>query len=303
MAKKTSAAAAVASTPDLTPDPATNWRPPGWRDGIKDQNAPDDGHTPYNTEASFIAYTKAGYYTSGGKLTEKGQNAKDSQTADDVASNRRALRNAWNTHPTVWRLAAELTGVVFKVDPYWNQGAKALPGLVRRLDGLTPETDGLAHDANGFPLNWRGTLKKGQAPAAANGPHSVTESWLKLCDAYGQEEVVAAFVPDNGDAWFQETGMKAQLVVRLGRVPCLPPPGIEASSPRGASVLLIWIPSSIDVKTLPKHTQDALKGKTFRVPMWTRARKGTQCAYVQPGSIYREVDLGLIVAPVPAIAS
>ena len=282
--------------PELT---LTSWRPPGWHDGIDDLHAPDEGHVPENIETQFAAYDKAGYYTRGGKLTEKGLHAVDSKTASDVSTNRKLLRDAWNTHPRVWLLASRMLGVDFKVDPFHNPAAQALPRLVRKLGGHTPETDGLAH-VDGFPLNWRGKLKQGKAAAAVNGPHSMTERWLSLCAAYGEEEFVAAFVPDCGDAWFQQIGMRAQIVIRLGRVSCLPPPGIKSSAPRGASALLLWIPAA-RVEDVPAHTKLVLSGVPYRVPLWTRRRKGTQYAFVQPANTQyeaaaeqQEVDLGLL---------
>lgn len=317
----------IPMTIDTTPPSQTSWRPPGWRDGADDPNAPEDGHTPENTEESYAAFDKRGYYTRGGLLTEKGTGAKDSQTAEDVAFNRKALRDAWNTHPVVWQFARLLTGVPFTVDPFWNQGAQALPDLQRTLNGLSLDVDGLltverateilphgkdkkaakrvkrylaflneAGPVNpNFPACWRGDLVRGQAAAACNGPHSITEKWLTLADAYAAEEFVACFVPDNGDQWFQEIGMRFDIIVRLGRVSCLPPPGIKSSSPRGASALLIKIPPTIDRATLPECTQAVLAGEGFKVPLWTRKLKGTQYGYVQPGSraVSREIDLGL----------
>lgn len=338
---------------DTPPLPPTNWRPPGWRDGADDDYAPESGHSPENTEESYAEFDARGYYTRGGLLTEKGRDAKDSETAEDVAWNRKALRDAWNTHPVVWRFASALIGRPFRVDPFWNEGARELPKLKVRLDGLEPTTDGMLtraramlhlrrEDSNGrevwdyndgalastrdvadeiaarlqnlgdvaddFPLNWRQSLKRGSAAAACNGPHSCTEKWLACCDAYGREEFCAAFVPDNGDGWFQNIGMRAQLIVRLGRVPCLAPPGIKASSPRGASALLVWIPDAVqaEVRSLSKAAKKnaaaldrllpapvrnvLLHGHTFRTALWTRPKAGVQYAYVQPGTIDREVD-------------
>ncbi len=320
---------AISMTIDLTPPAQTSWRPPGWRDGADDPNAPEEGHTPENTEESYAAFDARGYYTRGGLLTDKGTEAKDSQTAEDVTHNRKALRDAWNTPPVVWTLAQLLTGVSFTVDPFWNQGAQALPDLQRKLAGLSLDTDGLLTleratellaageikdkkaaklikryvdllategitDPN-FPACWRGGVPRRRGAAACNGPHSITEKWLTLADAYAAEEFVACFVPDNGDQWFQEIAMRFDIIVRLGRVSCLPPPGIKSSSPRGASALLIKVPPHIDRKTLPEHTQAALAGESFKVPLWTRKLKGTQYGYVQPGSraVSREIDLGL----------
>jgi hypothetical protein len=319
----------IPMTIDSTPLPQTSWRPPGWRDGADDDFGIEDLHTPENTEQRYEEYDKKGYYTRGGLLTEKGSGASDSQTAEDVAFNRKALRDAWNTHPVVWHFAKLLTGVPFTVDPFWNQGAQALPDLRRTLNGLSLDVDGLltveraaellAHDElkdkkaaklltkylaqlarfgttnPNFPACWRGDLPRGQAAAACNGPHSITEKWLTLADAYAAEEFVACFVPDNGDQWFQEIAMRFDIIVRLGRVSCLPPPGIKSSSPRGASALLIKIPPTIDRSKLPTHTQAVLAGDGFKVPLWSRKLKGTQYGYVQPGSraVSREIDLGL----------
>jgi hypothetical protein len=351
---------------DLTTAPEsvpTNWRPPGWVDGDDDPYAPDEGHTPENTEASYAEFDGKGYYTRGGLLTDKGLNAKDSDTAAAVSANRKRLRDAWNTHPSVWRLASLLIGRPFKVDPFWNQGARELPALERTLDGLSPAVDGLlsvekarerlgrhhaATDpaermpaaaatelelclaalgpdvAPDFPACWRGPLTKGSAAAAVNGPHSITEKWLRLAWHYSQEEYTAGFTPDNGDGWFQELGMRFSIVVRLGRVSCLPPPGITSSSPRGASALLIGIPLAVQAELrelaadLAKRTTKAarreeivarmdallpaaarrvlLEGANFRVPLWSRPKAGVQYAYVQPGSVgeTETIDMGLL---------
>lgn len=345
------------------PEPVpTNWRPPGWVDGDDDPYAPEEGHTPENTEASYGDFDSKGYYTRGGLLTDKGLNAKDSDTAAAVSGNRKRLRDAWNTHPAVWRLASLLIGRPFAVDPFWNAGARELPSLERTLNGLSSSVDGLlsverarerlgrhlaATDAAermpakdvaelelclaalgeeidpNFPACWRGPLTRGSAAAAVNGPHSITEKWLRLSWAYSQEEFTANFAPDNGDGWFQEVAMRYPIVVRLGRVSCLPPPGITSSSPRGASALLIGIP--VDVQTelrslaadlgkrqtkqrrdeivarmdalLPEPARRVLlEGANFRVPLWTRPKAGVQYAYVQPGSVgeTETIDMGLI---------
>lgn len=301
----------------------TKWRPLGWRSGHEDPHAPEGGHTPENTEEWYAAFKRRGYYTAGGKLTKKGMAAKDAGTAEDISANRKALRDSWNTHPVVWELAARITGRVFKVDPFYNTQTKALPELERRLTGHSPERDGLlslgqarrllADDdckwtakqraeisgivagltdmPDAFPALWRGDLNPSDAAAACNGPHSITERWLSLVHAYSQHSITASFVPDNGDGWFQELGRKASLVVQLGRVPCLPPPGIKASSPRGASALLISFPPSLDRRTLPRATQDVLSGKCgLRVPLWERKRKGMQYGYVSSYLDVREVD-------------
>lgn len=330
------------------PETLTDWRPPGWIVG----SDPDEPYIPERIEELYAMYDAAGYYTRGGSLTEKGENAKDADEAREVSINRKLLRDAWNTHGAAWRLARALIGRDFTVDPFWNAGATDLPALVVRLDGLTPLTDGMltVRDArasldrydpetradveqrlaalgdvpDAFPLNWRQHLAPGSAAAAANGPHSCTAKWLRCTSAYGSQEFAAGFVPDNGDGWFQSIAMTATLVVRLGRVPCSPPPGVTSSSPRGASALCVWIPPSVRAaaedlharylaatnkrkKTellaeldalLPEPTRRVLlTGRSIAVPLWSRPRAGTQLAIVQRGDLIDGdgaiVDLGI----------
>lgn len=309
----------------------------------------------------YKEFDAAGYYTSGGTLTEKALGRPDEDDARDVAFNVALLRDAWNTHPTAWRLAAKLIGREFVVDPFWNQGADGLPALGRTLDGISPLDDGmltieqaeremasserllcerytdpvrvemlariaaLGDVPREFPVNWRAHLQAGEAAANVNGPHSCTAKWLRLCALYGEQEFVAAFVPDNGDGWFQTIALSAHIVVRLGRVPCKPPPGITTkngkSSPRGASALCIWIPKHVREELLalmavplsrmtdeqieqldallPEPTRNVLlTGDAFRVPMWARPRSGIQYAVVQRAASLvgddKIVDLGLV---------
>jgi hypothetical protein len=191
--------------------------------------------------------------------------------ATEVLHNAKALRDAWNTPGNVWASLAKWTGVDFTVDPFWNAGAQSLPKLRRTLDGLTPDTNGMAYevrdDGNGgslhYPIHWRGDLPKGEAAAAVNGPHSVVKLWLPLCAAYGREEFVSAFVPYAGDQWWHEAKESASLVFDFGRVHCHPPPGVKASSPRSASAVLLWIPAGYDLALLPDHTRRALSGESF----------------------------------------
>ena len=299
------------------------WRPPGWQE-IEEGVDP----SPESCVQMYDGFKKRGYYTRGGALTEFGSKAPDSEEAEVVRHNVALLRDAWNTFGAVWKLGAGLVGVDFKVDPFNNPGATDLPGLVVKLDGVGDQDDdnrksnGLARSKTTvevvtfefvqgadepvkpkvielpLPANWRGhgrkKLKRGQAPAAANGPHSFVEAWLKLCVAQGQQEIVAAFVPDNGDGWFQRYALTAQLVVRLGRVPCSPPPAIPSSSPRGASALLIWVPVDL-VSSLPEETRKCVEhGENFRVPLMMRPRSGIQYAFVQRGAVDAIVDLGLV---------
>lgn len=335
-----------------TKTPLTNWRPPGWIVGDV-----DEPYVPERIEDLFTMYRDGGYCSSGGRLTDKALALNDSDRTEieAVIHNRRLLRDAWNTHEVAWQLAAALIGQPFHVDPFWNQGARSLPDLVVRLDGLGPLTDGmltvkearvlvesggLAADVraevehrlallhgvpDSFPLNWRQHLVVGEAAAAANGPHSCTAKWLRCSAAYGTQEFSAAFMPDNGDGWFQSVAMTAALVVRLGRVPCYAPPGIDSNgkSPRGASALCVWIPPALRERVvelhakslaakgkqrtklteamnslLPEPTRRVLfDGKSIAVPLWTRPRAGTQYAIVQRGDLLDGaesiVDFGL----------
>lgn len=311
-----------------------DWNPPGW------QRLEED--VPHSVKDNFDwvgKFEKAGLLVPGkGKLTAKGEKSRDIDDLEVVIHNLKLLRDAWGTHESVWWLAAELCGVDFKSDPFYNPGCQGLPELAVKLDGSGDtsdpmrETSGLAYDPEDLveiemqdfvidndasakkgedvykvekvkrslprPLNWRGrgdaALPVGECPAAVNGPHSDTEEWLKLCVAYGQDDIVAAFVPQNGDGWFQRWAMTATIVVRLGRVACNPAPGIAKSSPRGANALLIWVPEA-KRKTLPKVTRDCItKGRSFRVPLVMRPKAGVQYAFVQPGACERVVDFGLI---------
>ena len=185
--------------------------------------------------------------------------------AEEVLHNAKLLRDAWNTAGPVWRMVRRwIEPHVFRVDPFSNEGTRELPDLVRKLDGSAPDLDGLANDAQ-WPTNWRGDLTPGQAAAAVNGPHSNVEKWLRLCARYGTEEIVAAFVPDAADVWWYEALKTAALVFRFGRVHCGAPPGVKASSPRGTSAVLLWLPPTIDVSQLPEHTRRALAGESFTV--------------------------------------
>ena len=298
----------------------SEWRPPGWQvieEGV-DLN-------PAECVEMYNSFAKAGYYTRGGALSKHGNAQNDCDEAEIVRANVALLRDAWNTFGPTWRLAAFLTGVDAKVDPFYNPGAVAMPALVVKLNGRGDQnnpdrlTNGLSVSdktvtiktfafVNGKvepveielpePANWRGhgakKLRTGNAPANANGPHSHVEEWLKLCVAQGQSEIVCAFVPDNGDGWFQRWALTAQMVVRLGRVPCVPAPGIAASSPRGASALLVWVPKN-KVSKLPEHSRACIeRGENFRVPLIMRPRAGIQYAFVQAGAVNKIVDAGLL---------
>jgi hypothetical protein len=281
---------ALVSTP-------TFWRPPGWiaRTSIDTKRLSSKNHAdiirdlahPYEPatreingekirgvvelEKWFDAET---YYGRGRKgLAEWAVDDDLADVATEVNRNARLLRDAWNTAGSVWRMVRQwIAPYQFTVDPFSNSGTLELPDLIVRLDGSTPEVDGYAA-ADGFP-QWRRHLAPGQAAAAVNGPHSDVEKWLKLCAAYGREEIVAAFVPDAADAWWYEACETAALTFRFGRVHCAPPPGIKASSPRETSAVILWIPPSIDVRTLPTFTQDALRGENFRTPYDTKKSLG-----------------------------
>ena len=298
----------------------TEWRPPDWREIEEGVNP-----TPQECADLYDVFKAKGYYTRGGTLSKKGSEAADSEEASIVRHNVALLRDAWNTYGGVWDLAALLTGVDFVVDPFNNPGMSASASkLLVRLDGTGDQSDsqrptnGLAVSdklveiktfvlVNGkveektlalpLPLNWRGhgkrKLKPGTAHALVNGPHSDTAKWIKLCAAQGQQEIVAAFVPCAGDGWFQQWSLTAQLIVSLGRVPCIAPPGIKSSSPRGASALLIWVPEHLVSLTPPKTRKCITKGANFRVPLLTRPKAGVQYAMVQSGNMQEIVDMGL----------
>ena len=218
-------------------------------------------------------FDECGYYTRGkGGLAGEFDDDPLAPVAVEVLHNATLLRDAWNTAPAVWRAIRRwIEPYKLTVDPFSNPGTQELPDLLRRLDGSKPEFDGFAN-INGAPTNWRGSLALGQAGAAVNGPHSATEKWLRLCAAYGTEEIVAAFVPDAADVWWYDACRShvepgraprapASLVFRFGRVHCVPPPGVKASSPRGTSAVLLWLPESIDRTRLPEFTQRALAGQ------------------------------------------
>jgi hypothetical protein len=270
----------------MTASASTFWRPPGWlartqidvkrlntkqhADIIRDLSHP---YEPATREINGVKirgvvelekwFDKENYYGRGRKgLTEWATDDDLADVAVEVNRNARLLRDAWNTAGPVWRMIRRwIEPYKFTVDPFSNVGTLELPDLIVRLDGSTSELDGYAAE-NGFPM-WRRHLAVGQAAAAANGPHSDVEKWMKLCAAYGREEITAAFVPDAADAWWYEACETAALVFRFGRVHCSPPPGIDASSPRGASAGILWLPPSIDISTLPEFTQEALAGKNF----------------------------------------
>lgn len=218
-------------------------------------------------------FDECGYYTRGkGGLADEFDTDPLAPVAVEVLHNAGLLRDAWNTAPAVWRAIRRWLGSYkLTVDPFSNPGTQELPDLLRRLDGSSPEVDGFAND-RGWPTNWRGALPYSQAGAAVNGPHSATERWLRLTAAYGVDEIAAAFVPDAADVWWHDACREhdepdrvrraaASLVFRFGRVHCVPPPGVKASSPRGTSAVLLWLPEWIDRSRLPDFTQRALAGE------------------------------------------
>lgn len=341
---------------ETTPEILTDWRPPGWHVGDE-----DDPYLPEKIEELYREYLEDGYYASSGKTMNADLvSDKFYDDAEAVLKNRKLLRDAWNTYAPAWLLYAALIGREVKVDPFYNEGTQGLPGLVRTLDGLLPEDDGFMTVADArerlktsvehrrlegksrdiiefrlesfydsiednYPVNWRGDLTLGSAPAAANGPHSRVRDWLKVCPAYGKYDFVGAFVPDNGDGWFCDYVWGADLIVKLNRVSCSPPPGIKASSPRGASALAIWIPDVVKVDVaflneklrkakglerkeiearldalLPAPTRRVLEtGQAFRVPFQVRVKRGVEYALVQRSGIDLSsdsdvVDFGLL---------
>jgi len=299
-----------------------SWRPPGW------QSLEEGEDLTLKANAQFIVdFEKSGHIVPGKyKRTNKTCTASDDEEITILLANVKRLRDAWNTYGPAWALAEALTGVPFVSDPFHNPNTQHLDSLIVRLDGsgdleddkrpmnglavsdevvvlelpkFNPDTGEVEIEKLELPLplNWHGHGEQeqpvGKCPVAANGPHSCVERWLKLCVAYGQRDICAAFVPDNGDGWFQRWALTAQLVVRLNRVPCSPPEGIRKSTPRGASALLIWVPKSL-VQTLPKVTRDCItKGKNFKVPLINRPQSGVQYAFVQPGAVDKVVDFGL----------
>src|SRR5690606_33515449 len=104
--------------------------------------------------------------------------------------------------------------------------------------------------------------------------------------------------PYNGDKWLWDIGFRANIVIHLGRSKCAPPPGIEESSPRGASVVPLWVPPEWlepeKFKLLPEHTQRVLRGENFRVPYHRESKGYVKHAFVTPGKIGAVVDLGLL---------
>lgn len=274
------------------------WRPPGWREGLVYR---DVAWAPEEIEETETKLRKKGYLTAQRRLTELAKKLGDksvlSQSIADLLVNGKLLRDAWNTPAKVWRFARMFlpSGVDFRVDPFHNEGAQGLDSLAVILGGYTDETDGFAcDDETKFPLYWRGDLVQGDAAAAVNGPHSDTLSWLEVAHAYGQEEFVAAFVPYRGDQWLWNVGFKANIVIHLGRVKCVPAPGISESSPTGSSMLLLWVPESVEVKTLPKCTRTALGGKTYKIPYKLSNKGEPRYVLVQPGNVESEIDLGLL---------
>ena len=274
---------------------STTWRPTGWIVGDPDEPyTPEDrtvdGVVIPGIEKRYKEFEKAGFFTRGGSLTDRALGKKDEQEARDVLTNHKLLRDAWNTHPAVWQLAECLTGQQFRVDPFWNPGCRGVEGLAVTLDGTRPLQDGLLTVAgareliadpqqrdkfggeviaelarrlavlgddvpDGFPVNWRQDLAPGSAAAIANGPHSNTARWLAVTQVYSTQEITASFVPYCGDGWFQQIALGFALIVHLGRVPCSPPPGVQASQPRGASALLIGIPPAIKQAAIDLHAE------------------------------------------------
>jgi len=304
----------------------TDWLPPTWRSGCDSDEEEGYMDSPWTVDevvGVVKKYREQGYLTPQRHLTAKAC-ALDPSSAlyrsiVDAVHNVGALRDSWNTPGKAWALAAKLLppGQRFVVDPMYNPGTQGLPHLSRTLDGSAPELDGYAVDESrsddvltnlelrgirptkheGFPRLWRGDLRKGKAAAAVNGPHSATTKWLALCDAYGQEEFCAAFVPYAGDVWLWDVGYRANIVIHLGRAHCSPPPGIKESSPRGPSLVLLWVPprwmGEAKFHRLPEITRRVLAGATVRVPYHVKS-KGTYHVLVTPGCVRAEIDVGML---------
>lgn len=207
-----------------TPQPPTTlddspawqlWRPVGWRGGA----------TP---EATYLP---------GRDAEERAKKNLPLTLDDEVALHNLALlRDCYNTPAWVWEIASGLAGHEWDCDPFYNPSAVGPAAKASvKLDGSSPERDGLASD-NGLPRHWRGN-------ALVNGPHSDPAAWVSLCAAHGVAHTVAAVVPCDGVKWYREIGLTADLEVALGRLNYEAPPGLppRQSSPR-ASSLLLWIP-------------------------------------------------------------
>lgn len=195
------------------------WRPRGWRGGL-------------SPEAT---------YPLGRSAEEKARRRVPLTLDEEVAlSNLALLRDCYNTPVWVWELAsryAEIGANEWGCDPFWNPSAVGASLVARvKLDGHSPERDGLAVTDEGRPRHWQG-------PALVNGPHSDPAAWVRLCAAHGEREVVAAVVPCDGVRWYREIALTCDLEVALGRLNYEAPPGMPPAnaSPR-ASSLLLWIP-------------------------------------------------------------
>ena len=225
----------AAPPPTLDYSPAWRlWRPVGWRGGA----------TP---EATYLP---------GREAEERAKkNLPLTLDAEIALHNLALLRDCYNTPAWVWEIASALAGFAgheWDCDPFWNPSAVgAAASTTVKLDGSSPERDGLASD-DGLPRHWRGNT-------LVNGPHSDPAAWVSLCAAHGVAHTVAAVVPCDGVKWYREIGLSADVEVALGRLNYEAPPGLppRQSSPR-ASSLLLWIP----------HLRDEIRaGRRFVEPL------------------------------------
>lgn len=210
--------AAIEAAPSLVSDAWGDWRPLTWKG--------EPGEIAEVLLAAEAAKAKA---ARGEALSE-----------EEVAGihNEGLIRDCYNTRPWVTELCAWLCGIeCFETDPFANPTARGMLARARvKLDGRTPESDGLAAGPDGRPLYWIGS-------AFANGPHSHPERWVKLCALHGQDNIAVSLCPSDGTKWYLEQGLTCDLEVSLGRLNYDAPPGLppREASPR-ASAALIWAP-------------------------------------------------------------
>lgn len=110
-----------------------------------------------------------------------------------------------------------------------------------------------------------GWLKTTLARAYVNPPYSDIAPWTEAC--YRRCAWLGAFsallLPANRTqmSWWHDYAMRGELWFFKGRIAFEPPPGVEPSSPRGNSVLVVFDPGSIDM-----DVRGSLHPKTGAVP-------------------------------------
>ena len=275
------------------------WRPEGWR-------GTDEDWTLAEIDEFHKGHVKKKWITKRGIIQSACPDSRVT-SVEAVAHNSALLRDCWATREIVWLVVAAFFGRAIACDPFWNPWGALHPA--RRLDGSLGR-DGFAVDEDGAPKYWAG-------PVGANGPHSATSrtpdvpddsdevyakgGWLRMASKYGQTEQCAAVVPYRGDDCLWQHGISADIVIEFGRLDFDTPPGIEASSNPGCTIVCLWLPD----RACSEPSRRLFEGGTYRVeiPRKTKHKRTGRNAreiLVRPGvpQISDEspaVDLGFVL--------